>query len=91
MAIGNVVGSNMFNTLTVVGLAGAIKEINTEPEVLYRDMSMVLFLTLLLIIVSFPFIRKPEGFINRYEGVVLFCSYMAYTVYLIVTATGAAG
>ena len=91
MAIGNVVGSNMFNTLTVVGLAGAIKEINTEPEVLYRDMSMVLFLTLLLIIVSFPFIRKPEGFINRYEGVVLFCSYMAYTVYLIVTAPGAAG
>ncbi len=91
MAIGNVVGSNIFNTLAVVGLAGAIGEVNTEPEILYRDMSMVLFLTLLLIIVSFPFIRKPEGFINRYEGVVLLCSYIAYTVYLIATATGSAG
>jgi cation:H+ antiporter len=90
MAIGNVVGSNIFNTLAVVGLAGAIGEVKTEPEILYRDMSMVLFLTLLLIIVSFPFIRKPEGFINRYEGVVLLCSYIAYTVYLITTATGSA-
>ena len=41
MAMGNVIGSNLFNTLAVVGLAGVISPMTVGPEILYRDMSIM--------------------------------------------------
>ncbi len=87
MAIGNIVGSNMFNTLAVVGLAGVIEEIPAESEIITRDMNVMLGLTLLLMIVAFPFKKTPTGIINRYEGILLLSIYIAYTGYLIYGAT----
>jgi cation:H+ antiporter len=87
MAIGNVVGSNMFNTLAVVGLAGSIKEINAEPAILYRDISVVLILTLLLIIFSYTAKKSDKlqgnGLLCRWEGIVFTGCYVGYTAYLI--------
>ncbi|NCN40027.1 calcium/sodium antiporter [bacterium] len=81
LALGNILGSNLFNTLAVVGIAGAIHPMDVNREILYRDVGMMTILTLSLFLFGFGF--RDQGKINRYEGGILFCSYLAYTAYLI--------
>tara|TARA_B100001971_G_scaffold84647_1_gene78064 strand:+ start:177354 stop:178322 length:969 start_codon:yes stop_codon:yes gene_type:complete len=85
IALGNVLGSNLFNTLVVVGISGVIHPITIEKEVFYRDIGVMTVLTLSLFILGYGF--KGQGRINRIEGGVLLCSYIAYTTYLISTVT----
>lgn len=85
IAIGNVLGSNMFNTLAVVGIAGVIQPISVETKVFTRDMLVMAVLTLSLFVVCYGFRGRP-GRINRLEGGVLLISYIAYITY-IVTST----
>lgn len=80
LALGNVVGSNLFNTLAVVGIAGTIHPMSVSPDVLSRDISVMALLTITLFAVGFGF-RGP-GRINRYEGALLLASYIGYTIYL---------
>jgi cation:H+ antiporter len=84
LALGNILGSNLFNTLAVVGLAGAIQPIQVGPEVLRRDVLVMTLLTVLLFIFCTRFRGDPK--ITRSKGGVLLTSYMAYTVYLISTS-----
>lgn len=88
IALGNIIGSNLFNTLTVVGIAGAIHPMEVSSEVFYRDMSVMAALTILLLL--FGMGKKGKARINRFEGAVLVLSYVAYTVYLVSTAFFAA-
>lgn len=81
LALGNVIGSNLFNTLAVVGIAGAIHPLAVEPEVLWRDAMFMGVLTLSLFIIGYGF--RGEGRINRVEGAILLAAYIGYTVYLI--------
>ncbi len=83
IALGNVLGSNLFNTLAVVGIAGAIHPMAVGPEVFNRDMLVMAALTLSLFAVGYG-IRGP-GRINRIEGAVLLACYLGYTAYLIGT------
>ncbi|SEG66897.1 calcium/sodium antiporter [Marinobacterium lutimaris] len=83
LALGNVIGSNMFNTLAVVGIAGAIQPMAVESSVLYRDWVVMAALTFSLFILGYG-IRKA-GHINRLEGGVLVLAYAGYTGYLIYT------
>lgn len=81
IAIGNVVGSNMFNIFGVIGIAGAIEPIpKISPEVFYRDWSVMLALTLMLMVMAYGFGR--QGRINRFEGSLLLLAYIAYNTYL---------
>ncbi|MBJ7265320.1 calcium/sodium antiporter [Idiomarina abyssalis] len=83
LALGNVIGSNMFNTLAVVGIAGAIEPVSLEPLVLSRDWVAMAILTLLLMVFG---IRKArQGRINRVHGVIFICLYLLYTLYLLKT------
>ncbi|MFO7990407.1 MAG: calcium/sodium antiporter [Desulfotignum sp.] len=82
IALGNVLGSNLFNTLAVVGIAGAIHPFAAEPAILYRDMAVMGGLTLSLFIIGYGF-RGSPGRINRLEGAVLLVVYLGYTLYLI--------
>ncbi|QZN91651.1 calcium/sodium antiporter [Idiomarina abyssalis] len=83
LALGNVIGSNMFNTLAVVGIAGAIEPVSLEPLVLSRDWVAMAILTLLLMVFS---IRKArQGRINRVHGLIFICLYLLYTLYLLKT------
>jgi len=86
IAIGNVLGSNLFNTLAVVGIAGAIHPLAVGPEVFHRDMLVMAALTLSLFVIGYGF-RGP-GRINRIEGAVLLACYGGYTAYLIGTVFG---
>ena len=83
LALGNVIGSNMFNTLTVVGIAGAIHPISLEPLVLYRDWVTMAALTLLLLLFSLRINRI--GRINRIHGISFLAMYIAYCIYLVST------
>lgn len=84
LAIGNVIGSNMFNTLAVVGLAGTIHPIPLEPLVLQRDWVAMLGLTLLLAAFGFRPNNRPNR-INRVHGAILLCCFIGYTGYLLNT------
>jgi len=53
IAFGNVLGSNLFNTLAVVGIAGAIKPMSVDAGVLQRDWSLMMGLTLVLFVMGF--------------------------------------
>jgi cation:H+ antiporter len=86
IAVGNVLGSNLFNTLAVVGIAGAIRPMDVAPEVFSRDLPVMGLLTVSLFIISYGFRR--EGRINRFGGAVLLAAYLAYTAFLVVTAVG---
>jgi cation:H+ antiporter len=81
IALGNVLGSNLFNTLAVVGIAGAIHPMAVGPEVFNRDMLVMATLTLSLFVIGYGF-RGP-GRINRIKGAVLLACYLGYTGYLI--------
>jgi len=81
IALGNILGSNLFNTLSVVGIAGFINPLEVESAVLHRDIPSMTVLTLSLFVIGYGF-RGP-GRINRIEGVMLLLSYAAYNILLI--------
>ena len=88
IAIGNVVGSNMFNILAVIGIATVISPMNNIPlEVLQRDWIVMLVLTLALLLMSYGF-KAKNGVINRIEGTILIVCYIAYNTYLGMSLTG---
>ncbi len=86
LALGNVLGSNLFNTLAVVGIAGAIHPGPVLPEVFYRDCMVMGALTLSLFAIGYGF-RGP-GRINRFEGAGLMTAYVGYTGWLILVPQG---
>ena len=88
IAIGNVVGSNMFNILAVIGIATVIAPMNNIPlEVLQRDWIVMLVLTIALLIMAYGF-KNKEGKITRLEGTILVVCYVAYNTYLGLNLTG---
>ena len=90
IALGNILGSNLFNTLAVVGIAGAIHPMRVEPEVFNRDLPVMTALTLLLFAIGFGF-RGTGGRINRVEGAMLLACYAGYMIFLVATAFGGRG
>ena len=86
LAVGNVIGSNIFNTLVVVGLASVIAPIQAaDPEVMSRDVPIMSALTLLLFLMCIPFKKKNgkqvSGF-GRIGGALFLSLYIAYLVLL---------
>lgn len=87
LAVGNIIGSNMFNTLTVVGIAAVLDPMETvEHAMITRDMPIMAALTLALFILGFR--RKGDGRINRIAGGALLAIYIGYMGVLIAQATG---
>ncbi|WP_341537591.1 calcium/sodium antiporter [Motiliproteus coralliicola] len=75
IAIGNVVGSNIFNLLAVMSLPGLIQPIDFEATVLWRDYGAMMLFTLSLL--AFAYILE-RGKINRLEGSMLLAGYSGY-------------
>lgn len=94
LAFGNIVGSNLFNTLAVVGIAATIAPMQSfDANVLVRDLPVMAVLTVLLLLFGLPTrISKigPDGKrigrINHIEGAVFLAAYIGYLVFLIVQA-----
>ena len=83
IAIGNVIGSNIYNLLAVLSLPGIIAPGAFDSMVLTRDLPVMLGLTLLLYFVAHGF--GSQGRINRPEGVILTLSFIAYQSLLFFT------
>ncbi len=83
IALGNVLGSNLFNTLAVVGIAGAVHPMSVGPEVFNRDLLVMAGLTLSLFVLGYGFRGPGSGRINRIEGAFLLTCYIGYMLLLI--------
>lgn len=84
MALGNVVGSNLFNTLAVVGLAAVISPVELQVEILARDIRVMTILTISLFILGYGV--RGRGRINRLEGALLLSAFIAYTAMVVRSA-----
>ncbi len=76
IALGNVIGSNLFNLLGVLGIPGLFTAVPVEAEVLARDYPVMLGLTLALLLMSWNY--RGTRRINRIEGLFLVLAYLAY-------------
>ena len=76
LIIGNIIGSNMFNLLAVIGIAGIINPGEFPADALDRDFPIMLVLTVVLFIMAYG-LRGP-GKINRFEGAILLAGFVAY-------------
>jgi len=76
LAIGNIIGSNMFNIMAVLGISSTIATTPISELVIKRDYGVMLGLSIALFFMAYGF-RGP-GRINRFEGMILLLSYFAY-------------
>lgn len=80
LAVGNVIGSNMYNLLAVYSVPGLFSSGPVEANVLFRDFPVMLGFTGVLFILGFGFFKS--GRINRFEGAVLLLCYLTYQGFL---------
>ena len=78
MAIGNVVGSNIANTLLILGVCAIFSPILFTKSNVRRDMPMNLGVSLVLLLVA-----STSAAINRIEGILLLVAYVAMIIYSI--------
>ena len=83
IAIGNIIGSNIFNLLAVLGLPGLLNPGPVDASVLTRDYPVMIFLTLALFVMAYG-LRGP-GRINRLEGGLLVAAFVGYQTLLYFT------
>ena len=83
MVVGNVIGSNLFNTVGVLAIPSLILPFDVPVDVINRDYPFMVALTALLFIVSYRF--KKEGVIRRLEGVLLLVVLAVYLYLLLWT------
>ncbi|MEZ2691230.1 calcium/sodium antiporter [Psychrobacter faecalis] len=86
MALGNIIGSNVFNTLGVVGVAALIAPITPSSIILSRDILAMGLLTLLLFAMCL-FAFKTKRAFGRTSGTTLVLFFVGYTVWLIQTVS----
>ncbi|MDN2482150.1 calcium/sodium antiporter [Vibrio agarivorans] len=83
MAVGNIIGSNVFNILAVMGIPGLLNPSMVSELVMGRDYWVMLAVSLLLVAMALGKSRS----INRTEGVILFSLFIGYQAYLIMNMT----
>lgn len=84
MAIGNVTGSNIFNTLIILGICAMIRPMVFTKENIRRDIPICIAASALLLVMAL-YIGTPEG-VGRVEGTILFLLYIAFVLYSIRSA-----
>jgi len=81
LAIGNIVGSNIFNLLAVIGVAASIEPASLPPSVLSLHIFVMVAFTLVLFAMTYDYDGKAK--LSRLEGLALFLAYIAYAGYVI--------
>jgi cation:H+ antiporter len=84
LAIGNVIGSNMFNILGVLGIAAVVNPVDVDPLILRQDFPVMFIFTVLLFFMALRI--KGPGRINRRSGMLLLSMFVAYQVLVWTTA-----
>lgn len=81
IALGNIIGSNFFNTLSVVGIAGSIHPSAIPEALLWRDFPVMLTLTVGLILIVRRY--QQRRLISRTDGAALLLIFFGYTAFLL--------
>jgi cation:H+ antiporter len=81
LAIGNIVGSNIFNLLAVIGVAATISPAGLEPTVLSLHIFVMVAFTLVLFAMTYDYNGNAE--LSRLEGLALFAAYATYSGYVV--------
>ncbi len=89
IAVGNVIGSNIYNALAVLCVPGLVAAPAISEEVLTRDLPVMLGLTMVLFVMGRG--RNGDGHINRFEGSILLACFVAYQGWLYYDATAIPG
>lgn len=84
IALGNIIGSNMFNILGVLGIAGLLQPALLDDGVLIRDLLIMVILTITLFIMAYG--HKRKGYISRTKGASLLVIFAAYQLILYFSA-----
>jgi len=84
LILGNIIGSGIFNTLAVVGMAAAIHPLSVDSEVLYRDWTVMTALTIAMLLMGFGLTGQNRT-ISRLDGGLFLLTFLAYTGYLFST------
>ena len=82
LAVGNIIGSNMFNILGVMALPGLIHANSFDAAVLTRDYPVMIALSFALLLFSIAWRKGKLGILGRVEGALLLAGYVAYMVWL---------
>ncbi|MDN2664537.1 calcium/sodium antiporter [Psychromonas sp. 14N.309.X.WAT.B.A12] len=88
LAVGNIIGSNMFNILGVMALPGLIRPGGFDSVVISRDYPVMLGLTIALLIFSIAWHKGKQSILGRVEGGLLLLGYIAYMVWLYMDLAG---
>ncbi|MGF1738478.1 calcium/sodium antiporter [Photobacterium satsumensis] len=78
MAVGNIIGSNVFNILAVMGIPGLLNPSTLSPLAMGRDYYVMLGVSIMLVLMALGKRRR----INRVEGFILLATFIAYQGYL---------
>ena len=81
MIIGNVIGSNVFNTLGVLGVTGTIRATDIDTDALWRDFPIMFLFTVAMFIFALS-----KGSFSRTEGGIMLVGYFSYIAFLVVSA-----
>lgn len=79
ISVGNIVGSNVFNILSVLGITSIIKDISVSDSILNFDVFVMLGMTVLLLLTMIPL---NKAYISRWEGGLMLTAYLGYILYL---------
>jgi cation:H+ antiporter len=83
--MGNIVGSNFFNTLAVVGVSGLVRPFSCDGgHVLSRDLWVMVALSLMIALFGCSFSRRKEGIIGRAKGMVWIIMFLVYFAVLFI-------
>ncbi|MEX2494655.1 MAG: calcium/sodium antiporter [Woeseia sp.] len=82
LVIGNIVGSNLFNILAVIGVAAFIDPATMPPSVLSLHLFVMSAFTLVLFAITYEY--RGAGIIRRVEGAALLAAWIAYDIYVVV-------
>jgi len=77
MAIGNIIGSNIFNILAVLGIGAVINPSVIDPSAASRDVFVMIGATVLLLVTAMSFAQRKRQ-INRVEGAILLSAFIGY-------------
>jgi cation:H+ antiporter len=80
IAVGNIIGSNIFNLLSVLALPGIIAPGPFEPACLYRDFPVMIGVTVLMLVMARGF--GERGRLSRWQGALLVAIFLAYDAFV---------
>ncbi len=83
IAVGNVIGSNIFNITGVLGVASAVKPIGVASSALRREFPSLLIVSVLVLVLTLFSRMRGTSQIRRWEGVVLLAAYVGALVWIL--------